>query len=169
MRFIGSKSNTVGSHLIRSVTGSKSSHFLMVFDEKLVLHSKLISGVGLEWFDTWKKHNTIVWEYPLALPVTKEEEIYQSILFNYDDKDYDYMAFMYWPVAILKHRLLGRPMPKVNHWGSGRGVLCTGLYASLPSWLVGSLTERELEMTSPDKLGEIIKDRIPIIEGELCR
>jgi hypothetical protein len=141
----------------------------MVFDDALVIHSKLVSGVGLEWFDTWKKHNEIVWQYGLALPLLKEEEIYHSILSSSDEKDYDYLAFLYWPLAVLKARLLGRAMPKVNHWGSGKGVLCTGLYASLPQWLVGGLTERELEMTSPDKLGEIIKDRLPKIEGELCR
>lgn len=169
MRFIGSKSNTIGSHLIRKCTGSKSSHFLMVFDDQLVLHSKLISGVGLEWFDTWKKHNEIVWSFGLALPLEKEEEIYQTLLHENDEKDYDYAAFVYWPFALAKAKLLGQSMPLSNPWGSRKGLLCTGLYAKLPRWLVGEIDESQLEMTNPDKLGEIIKERLPLIEEELCR
>lgn len=169
MRFIGSRNKSLGSWLIRKISGSQTSHFLMVFDDSFVIHSKLVSGVGLEWFGTWEKKNEVVWSYDLALPLLKEEEVYQALLNENDDKDYDYLAFIYWPFAVLKSKLTGKPLPATNPWGSRRGLLCTGLYGKLPEWLVGEVSESQLEMTNPDKLGEIIKERLPKIEEELCR
>jgi hypothetical protein len=169
MRFVGSKSNTIGSFLIRTLTGSKSSHFLMVFDDSFVIHSKLVSGVGLEWFKTWEKHNEVLWAIDLHLPLAKEEEIYQSLLNENDEKDYDYLAFVYWPFALIEAKLLGQPLASRNPWGTRKGLLCTGLYAKLPSWLVGKVDESQLEMTNPDKLGEIIKERLKIIQEGLCQ
>lgn len=169
MRFVGSRSNTIGSKLIQWATGSKSSHVLIVFDDQLVIHSKLMTGVDLEWFTSWKKKNEIVWNIYLPLPLEKQEEIYQHILNEYDDKDYDYLAFLYWPIALIKHRFFKVPWPSHNPWGTQQGLLCTGLYAKLPVWLVGQFEEGRLEMTTPDKLGEIIKERVKKIEEELCR
>lgn len=168
MKFIGSKNSSLGSKIIRCVTGSKTSHFLIVFDNKLVLHSTFFRGLNLAWFNTWKKKNDIIWEIDLPLSLEKQEELYVSLLNEAGDKNYDYLAFVYWPLALFKHKILGYTIATKNPWGNSNALLCTGVYALLPKWLVGEVDESQLEMTSPDKLGQIILERLAKNREELC-
>lgn len=152
IKFVAIKNNLPLSVLIRKGLGEPASHFAVVFDDKLVVHSNLY-GVSLDYYPTWVKKNTIVDQVEKKdLTLEQEEEIFQSVMSECDEYGYDYPAFVYFGISVVNHRLFGQPMPTHNKWGSKKRLLCTGLYARLPAWLVGPQWESQLEMTTPTKL-----------------
>lgn len=160
MRIVFTKSNLIGSKLIRWGLNEPTSHVAFVFDEKLVIHSSL-NGVELAWFNTFCKKNDIVFHLKYDLPLEQEEEIYQSILNNYDSSGYDYKAYFYFAWCILKMKLFKTPLPKSNAWGSKGSFLCTEMITTLPFWLL-KVDSKDYGIVSPYALYQELLKKHPI-------
>lgn len=157
MKLIWTKSNLPLSIFIRWGLKEATSHFAIVFDEKIVFHSNLL-GTNIKWFNTFKNHCEIVHEINYKLSLDQEEEIYQKILNTYDDKKYDYPAFLYLIWRGILRRFFNKPFPEINAWKEKDTYLCTQLATSLPDFLVPELKNiTDLGMTSPEALYNIIK------------
>ena len=124
------------SRLIRWMTGEPVSHFAMVFDDKLVVHSNLF-GVHLEWYKSFKSHHEIVLRLNKDMSLEEEESIYQSILDAYDGYGYDFSGLLFFGYRLILKMFLGTPMPIKNEWGSDRKFLCTELFVKLPPSIIG--------------------------------
>ena len=131
MKIIFTRSSLILSRIIRFLSGEPVSHMAIVFDDKLLFQSNLL-GVKLSWFATFKRHSEIVYTLDYDLGLLDQEQIYQSIITNFDGKDYDYGAFLYfmWRGILLK--LFKTPLPKRNAWGSPDRYLCDELVHVLP-------------------------------------
>lgn len=161
MKIIGSYNSLPLSVLTRKFTGSEASHLLFVFDKTLVVQSTLFKGVGLAWFPEFLKHNKIAWQIDLPISVEKEEEVYQALMGAYSGEGYDYGALAFWFFSGVEKLMFNMPWPRKNLWQDPDKKLCIGVYMGLPEWLTGpKLSEEEIEMTTPDKIGQIIKKNL---------
>lgn len=165
MRFETAKNSLPLSKIIRWGVKTKSSHFLSVFDKRLVLHSALF-GVDLKWYKNYLLHNEIVESVEIEIPSELEERIYISFLDAEDGKGYDYPALAYWFYRGFLNRYFGVAIPQRNAWSSNRLLLCLAIYSKLPYEVTGEkIDDDELEMMTTDQLMGIIKARIA--SGEL--
>lgn len=135
MKIVFSKNHLPLSVLIRWLFECDCSHFSMVFDEKLVIHSNLL-GVKLAWWGTFQNHNEIVHHIDIDMDIGKEEILYRSIIDKFDGASYDFTAFVYFGFRGLMHKFLGFKMPKVNPWNSKTKFLCTEVIECLPDWVI---------------------------------
>lgn len=158
MKIIGTKNKFPVSWYARVILKSRSSHVAFVFDEKLLIHSSIPSGINLQWFSKFLKHNQKVWEIDVPLPLEQEESIYQDLLDEHSDEGYDYWGAIYLGWRGLLYRLFKKPYPTLNKWGSNKRPMCMGVFLRLPKWLVGVIDERKIEIMSPDQVGEYISE-----------
>lgn len=157
MKLIWTKNNMPLSKLIRWGLREKSSHFAVVFDNSLVLHSHL-SGVRLRWFNTFKEEVDIVYEIDFSgWKLEEEEDVFVRFMNNFEGKPYDWRALLFLIWRGFLFRFFGKEFPNKNRWQKMSDFLCTRIAQILPERLVGSL---ELEMTSPDNLYHVIKAKI---------
>lgn len=108
MKIIFTKSNIIGSKIIRWVTQESVSHVAFLFDNKVVIHSSLF-GVDIKWFKSYKEHNDVVFEINVPLELEKEERIWQSILDKWDSIPYDYFTILKFGWSLVLRRL------RINH------------------------------------------------------
>jgi hypothetical protein len=152
MKLIWTKNTSVLSKLIRGVLGEPVSHFGVVFDNKLVFHSNLL-GAHVEWFETFKRTNTIVFEIERGLALEGEEAVYQAILDVQTGRGYDYGALGYFTYRALLKRLAGVPLPTQNQWQTAAKLLCTEIAQVLPDAVVpAALKQKDLSIVSPYQL-----------------
>jgi len=136
MKLIFTKSNLPLSVLIRWALNEPVSHFAVVFDSKFVIQSNLL-GVQLNWLNTFKKHSEIVFSIEKDLTLEMEEQVYRSLLDNFDGRSYDWAAFFYFMWRAILNKSLGVPIPSKSPYGSPLKFLCTEIYSALPEWLFG--------------------------------
>lgn len=157
MKLIWTKSKKPLSVFIRWGLKEEVSHFAMVFQGKVVYQSNLL-GCGLEWYFTFKKSCTIVYEIDLPLSADKEDQVWQAMCDSTDGDGYDYPAFAYfcWRAVLL--RLFKIPLPSRNKWGKSNEYICVGLAKKLPEWLVPAVKDiPDSEMVSPAQLLRIFE------------
>ena len=135
------------SRLIRSATGSVSSHFAIGIDNRIVFHSNF-KGAHVEWLQTFKKSSRIVYQIDMLLTYTEEELIYEECI-KYDGDTYDWGAFLYLIYAYLKLKLFKIPMPETNPWSRKGWIMCVELANVLSA--VG-VNIPHLEAFEPEKL-----------------
>lgn len=150
-----SKSKMPLSKLIRWLSGDPVSHVIIVFDEKFAIHSNLY-GVHLDWFNSLEKHVDIVYKLEYKLSLKREEEVYRSLLDNFDGRSYDWPAFFYLLWRGLLWKFLKKPLPSKNPWNEKDGYLCTEIAGCLPKWLTG-LETTDYSLVTPYKLYEMLK------------
>jgi hypothetical protein len=153
MKIVFTKNNSVFSKLIRWAFNEPVSHVVFVFDEKFVIHSNLL-GVQFNWLKTYRKKNEFVFCKDIKLPLEKEEQVYQSLLENYDDRTYDYKAFLYFGYRAILFKLFKTPIP-IHNKKNTSGFLCTEMYGTLPEWLVQK-TDKDLSITTPYQLAKFM-------------
>lgn len=152
MKLIWTKSKLPLSAFIRWGLKEPCSHVVIVFDNKIVFHSNLM-GAHVEWFNTFKKHVTIIHEREYKLPLAQEESIYQGVIDKDDQRGYDYQAFGFFIWRAFLFRVFKTPFPAKNAWGSKNGFLCTGLASQLPVDLIPGLEKvKDGDMMSPEQL-----------------
>jgi len=157
MKLIFTKSTAPLSILIRWGLKEPVSHFAIVLEDKYVFHSNLL-GTNLKWFATFKKHCEIVYSVEVPLQPNQEGVIWDSIVNQYDDHNYDFKAFLYFCWRGLLFRFFGKEFPKVNAWGEERSFLCTGLAKALtPELFPQLLNVQDFEMMSPYKLYKLLE------------
>lgn len=158
MKIISTESQKILSKLIKYFLKSKASHIAFVFDDKWVVHSNLI-GVNIRLLDPWIKHNKIkVVEYiNYDLTLLQEEQIFQAVIANTSEDDYDYLGFIYFAWRGILYRWFNQPLPKKNKWGKSNAYLCTEMVSQLPPWLTDIDPKLDLGMVTPDKLMRILR------------
>lgn len=135
------------------------SHFAVLFDDKIVFHSNL-SGIHIQWFNTFKKTCQIIHEIEYNPGLEKEEEIFQAILDAHDGKGYDFGAFAYfaWRAALLK--FLKKPLPETNPWGSKDRYLCDEVIQLFPDEICPpSVKKMDLSMKSPYQVWLLLNNK----------
>lgn len=133
MKLIFTKSNMPLSIAIRWCLNEPVSHMAIVFDDKIVFHSNLL-GTHVNWFESFKKHQTIVYSQFYQMGMAQEENIYLSCV-SVDSKWYDYLAFFKLCYYGLRKKLFGKPLPIIkDQWPNA--FLCTELIKVLPEKLL---------------------------------
>ena len=150
MQICFTKSKLPLSKLIRWLSGDPVSHVVIVFDDEFAIHSNLY-GVQLNWYHTMLKHMTVVYTIDYKLSLKKEEEIYRSMLDNFDGRNYDWPAFMYLLWRGLLWKFFKKPLPIKSLWSDQDGYLCTEIAGKLPKWLTG-LETNDYSLVTPMKL-----------------
>ena len=157
MTLLWSKNSKIGSHLIRLGTEGDCSHFAVCFDDVVVLQSNMHQGVNLTSLNEFKKHNTIVHEIRLNLPLELEEAIWKPLVRRLaGNYSYDFKAVIYWTYEIIKRRLLGTTLPTSNRWSESNKYLCVEIASELPGFLFGNEKIEGLDIISPEALFRII-------------
>lgn len=156
MKVLFTKSNKIGSRLIRAVTGEDISHCaITVLEDTHVLHSST-SGVTLLPIEEFISTNDVVRQIELpSLMTSEEDEIYNdiNIINKYLGKPYDYMAFIYLGIR-LSLRFLGISTPKVNLFNISGMFICTELVDE-----VVDIGEYNKELLTPGQLYDILEKK----------
>lgn len=164
MSLVWTKSDKIGSKLIRWCTGSSSSHMAWIMDSRIVFHSTFSRGVHLTWLHNFLNINQVVHRIDFDLTLPDEESIYQSLIYL-ESRGYDYGAFFYLGFMYLKYKIFGTPLPPKNKWSSSNRYICLEMAKSLK---VIGLEIPYLDSTDPEGLYKYIKDKyghIPYIRA----
>lgn len=145
MRIIFTTNQIIGSTLIRWVTGQPASHVAFVFDDKVVIHSSLF-GIDLKWFKTYQKHNKIIEEIVIPLRSSSEEKVWQTLMDQHDETQYDFGAVVYQALFRILG-LIGIKLPMVNIWADRNHDMCVEVYGTL-SKIINLPKIENLEMMS---------------------
>lgn len=152
MTLVWTKSTSPLSVLIRWVFKEPTSHFGIVFDNGIIFHSNLL-GTHVEWYKTFTKKNSIVFKKEFNMCLNEEEKIFQSLLNTYDDKTYDFKAFLYFSYRALLFKLFNIAIPLKNKWNNKDNFLCTELAGVLPDNLLNnSIKNIDLSIITPYQL-----------------
>lgn len=161
MRFYFTKNRLIGSKAIMWGLGEDCSHMAIGFEDRgIVIESRLDHGVGEDSEDAFRARNTIVHQLTLKsshLPF--ENELRQSLNKGLG-KRYDGGAMVFWTLAALGKKLLGRPLPHKNPWGKRGEHYCVeiirGSEAILDAHLGTDFGKRDVEMISPFQAYKIL-------------
>lgn len=140
---IWTRKNNFGSKLIRKVTSSESSHFSIVFDEKIVFQSTFTSGVHLGFYNNFKEKNIFVYRLNYDLGLEAEEEIWQKCA-SMDGSPYDYLG-----AVRLGLVSLSKELSKWLPYRENRSFYCLEVARSLG-------LDIDLSTTTPDELYRLI-------------
>lgn len=163
MRLIISKSTLPLSVLIRAVLGTKSSHFLIVFDSPaggLVFESNIL-GTHPKFWKTAQKSLTVIDELEVEMTVKQEDVIWDTVVDQMDGKGYDWGAFFYLGFSHIANRLWGREISKVNKWAKSNTYVCLQVAQALIPYFP-QLRDTDVSMLTPDQLMVLIKSAPPI-------
>jgi hypothetical protein len=160
MIFLFTKSNKIGSRLIRWATNGRTSHFSIGFDTDtdgrgLIIHSHF-RGVHLDWFNSFIDKNEVVMKLRLRskIPLKIEDRLFQHLLTASYGKKYDIGAFLFFALDILKHKIFRLPRSSKNLWQSRNQYLCVEIYKILsdaePSIFPKPLID--LSIATPDEV-----------------
>lgn len=149
-----SKSQKIGSKLIRWGTkdnGETSqevpSHYFIVFFRKIVIESKLESGVRVTYWGAFQQKNTIV---KLLVPIGEQEKrektgnMFKGLLEKSYGRPYDYMGVLYFAYRIILKKMFGWSMPEKNYWESPDKFFCDEIFSIVSG--------RDMSMKSPNDL-----------------
>lgn len=154
MKIIFTKNHLPLSKFIRWGLNEPVSHMAVVFDDKIVFHSNF-KGIHIEWFETFKKSNEIVYEVNFNLTLDKEEEIYQDIITKNDGKGYDYAALLYLVYKGLMHKMFKTPLPTDNKWASKNKFFCIELLSLFKQIEI----DTNIEVSTPYQVYKLLKEK----------
>jgi len=148
MKIIFTKNTSCLSKLIRWGLNEPVSHVAIVFDDKIVFHSNL-PGVRVEWYNSFKRSNEIVFEKQYDMPLYEEEALYQQVIDENDKKTYDFSGFLYfiWRGALRK--FLKKPFPSSNKKNNPNLDFCVELIGKLRQQLPALPSDEELAIMTP--------------------
>ena len=147
MKILFTKSSNIFSKTIRWVFSEKASHVAICFDDRVVFHCDLL-GTHLAWLGTFDNTREIVYSIKYDLNLEQQEQIYQNIISQYDEKNYNWPAFFYffWRATLFK--IFGVAMPKDNPW-TNNGMLCTEIIKCLNPYVK---IPESIEIMTPQSL-----------------
>jgi hypothetical protein len=161
MKLVFTKNNLPLSLLIRCGLKEPVSHMAYVFDDKLVFHSNLI-GVHIDWYDNFKKKNTIVNQIELNQGLQFEEDVYQRAIGMNVGQPYDFIALFYFIFRAFMYRFFNVPMPTKSNTEIKKAFLCTELAYALPKSYTQALLKKDLAITSPHEVYVAIKGALNV-------
>ena len=114
------------------------SHFIAIFDEKLVFESNLERGVHFTDLLEFRKKNTIACSFRLKkeLSLQEEEAIYQSLLKTVVGKPYDLSALLYLGWRVFLKKFFNKPLPEDNKFNWNDQFFCVETVCALNKELV---------------------------------
>jgi hypothetical protein len=154
MKIVFTRNNLPFSRFLRWGLKEPVSHMAIVFDDKLVFHSNF-KGVHIEWFETFKKSNEIVFEICIDMNLDQEEKLYQRIITAYDGKSYDYMGLLYLVYKMVMNKGFKTPLPTDNKWASNNNYFCIELLSLFEQITI----DTNLEVSSPYSVYKLLKEK----------
>lgn len=161
----------IGSWLIRWGIGedffslAPVSHFIVIFDEKLVFESNLERGVHISDLAHFRSKNTIVCSFRLKqeLKLQEEEAIYQALLKSVVGKSYDLSALLYLGWRVFLKKFFKKPLPENNKFNWNDQFFCVETVCALNKELVEQVNvsifpQLEADMIDPWTLCQIMKN-----------
>lgn len=150
------RSNKIGSKLIRWGYMGETSHFAIGFDDKIVFHSHF-GGPRVDWHHEFISKNELVYSIYLDLALELEEKIYSLIRSKQKFSGYDYGALFYAALSTLLSRLFMSGRFDRNLWASSRRALCLEMAEYLEP-ITGKI--QDLDTMFPDELYFLLKDKL---------
>lgn len=152
MKIIFTKGRNTFSNFISWGLEEPVSHIAFVFDDKLVFHSNFL-GCHVEWYETFKKNNDIIFEIDYKFKLQQEEDFYQTIITNNDGRVYDYGAFLYFAWRVLLRKMFKIALPLINKLNNPHRDLCIEVLKRFNIHLL----VKDLSMVSPYQVYLILK------------
>jgi len=164
MKLLFTKSNGIGSRLIRWTLREDCSHLAICFDEWAsgsgIVFESTSRGTSLSWFIEWRKHQTVIHalEFSPNLTLQEEEELYLDLLKTYSGIKYDWGTLTFWAWRGFLWRFFGVKLPKKDQWAVDGYNLSTGLAKGV-GWIKKWAEENhiDLELIGPQELYERLK------------
>lgn len=158
MRIIETRGTSILSRMIVWALGCKGSHILFSFDDdKWIVQSNLL-GVNIRLYKNFMKGVTIVDSVEYKLDLLEEESIFQALLEQTSEDEYDWPGFAYFCLCALRYKLFKINLPTTNAWGQAHMEICTEMIRRLPPWLTNLPTGLDLGITTPDQAMKILKE-----------
>ena len=147
MIFLFTKSNLIGSKLIRYGLDEPSSHMAVVWgrcpnkskEGGLVCHSQIVGGFHIDWWPAYGEKIEVVKAItPKLLGKSDRKYLTRKIIDDMWGADYDKPAFLYFTYRAFLRKYFDIPLPKHNPWSRQNDVLCTGVANAIkdvkPEW-----------------------------------
>ena len=145
MQIIFTKSNKIGSKLIRWGLDEPVSHVAIRYDD-YVVHSRG-GGVEVQKLSEFLKHSEVVYSTKVAKNVPR----LFRLLLNTNKSRYDFGALLYLTVRTLCGKI-GISLPKKNLWQTSGMFLCT-------EWVTSYLEGKEDSMITPYNLYKKLENK----------
>lgn len=166
MNIVFTKSSSPLSILIRWALNEPVSHCAIVFDDKIVFHANLL-GLHIDWFNTFKKHSTVIYKIDCPMDLAQEELLYKKIIDKEDGKSYDFRAFAYFGWRAFLKKCFGFPLPTENKWESKTQDLCIEVIRYLDGEVPLNIpSSQALSMLSPYQVYLILAAQRPIQQDQ---
>lgn len=141
------------------------SHFIVIFDEKLVFESNLSKGVHVcSLRDFLDGHNEIAYSFRLKndLTLEQEEAIYQSVVKQCVGKSYDLSALFYLGWRVFLKKFFNKPIPEDNEWNWNEQFFCVETILPICEAIkettgISLFPNLESDMLDPMRLCELMK------------
>lgn len=158
MKILESKSTSILSVMIRWAFNSKGSHILFAFDnDKWIVQSNLL-GVNIRLYENYMAKRSIVDVIVYDMSLDQEEAVFQALLKETSEDEYDYPGFAYFCWRALLYKFFKIGLPKKNSWGDAKMQLCTEMISRLPEWLTNIPQGVDLGITTPDMAMELLRE-----------
>lgn len=148
MRIVFTRSNKIGSRIIRAVTGESVSHVAVLMPDNSVAHMAF-TGLTQQSATSFIREHEIVAHVEVATDPTIA--VARLVAFRQQhSRLYDYTALLYLGVMLLYHRLTGVPHHPIyrNRWQKKSMDLCT----EFACWMLGR------EVNSVITPGQLLKE-----------
>ena len=109
-----------------------------------VYESTFFSGVRIIPFESWNKVNTIVGVNQRSIPISDSQ--FEKVFVDIWGKKYDWKGILYFGFSLVRFRLFGKKIPKVNKWNDRNKYFC--------SEASGKLFGIDYQMTAPVQILE---------------
>lgn len=151
------KSNKIGSRIIRWGYGGETSHFAIGFDNKIVFHSHF-GGPRIDWQSDFLRSNKVVYKLEVLAGLRLEDKVYMRISEKPRFIGYDYGALFYSALVQLFRKVFpSSKRPSKNLWSSSVRAVCLEMADYLEP-LVGRIDN--LDTMFPDELYFILSERL---------
>lgn len=122
MKLLFTYNNTLGSRIIRAVSGQPVSHVAVEIIPGTISHMTF-SGFKQEPYTTFIQHQRIAKSIFVATP-NPFADIERLEVYRNKKHPYDYFAFMWLAALLCRRRLFGTPIIR-NHWQKTWMEICT--------------------------------------------
>lgn len=120
MKVLFTKSNLIGSRIIRWATGEDVSHCALQWGP-IVIHAALL-GVEIWAYENFLDVHEVKYEFELP---QKDDADSLANLVKKQGSAYDYTAVLWLGLSFLFKKVTGRLLPGPNKWASKRAFCCT--------------------------------------------
>jgi hypothetical protein len=124
MIILFTKSDKIGSRIIRWFTGEGVSHCAVMMSSEVVLHS---TGSGTHLIS----HARFIQNYNVVYTVWHPAELDHGAALATIGTGYDFFAIIWLGLKLFLRKMLFRPIERKNNWEQRRVFMCTELVSTL--------------------------------------